>query len=85
MQLDPTQFLHHLEPFEMSDAQKLDYVQAIIRIMQSFVDRAFGDAPEQVLLGTSADNGIIQASDSVEFTGAITPTYNDAATGDAAE
>jgi hypothetical protein len=85
MQLDPTQFLHHLEPFEMSDAQKLDYVQAIIRIMQSFVDRAFGDAPEQVLLGTSVDSGIFHASDSVEFSSAITTTFNDAATGDAAE
>ena len=72
MQPDPTQFLHHLEPFEMSDAQKLDYVQAIIRIMQSFVDRAFGDAPEQTLLGTSADNGISCASDSVESMNTIT-------------
>ena len=85
MQLDPTQFLHHLESFEMSDAQKMDYVEAVIRIMQSFVDRAFGDAPEQVLLGTSADNGIFRALDSVEFSCAITPTYNDAATVDAAE
>lgn len=85
MQLDPMQFLHHLESFEMSEAQKIDYVQAIIRIMQSFVDRAFGDAPEQVLLGTSADNGIIHAMDSVESLNLITPTYNDAATRNAAE
>lgn len=85
MHLDPTQFLHHLEPFEMSDTQKLDYVQAIIRIMQSFVDRAFGDAPEQTLLGTSADNGIVRASDSVESLNALTATYNDAATRNAAE
>lgn len=83
MQLDPTQFLHHLETFEMSDAQKIDYVQAIIHIMQSFVDRAFGDAPEQTLLGTTANNRIIRTLDSVESSDEITSTYNDAAQGDA--
>lgn len=76
MQLDPTQFLHHLESFEMSEAQKIDYVRAIILVMQSFVDRAFGDAPEQILLGTSANNGINRDSISLESLEGVTSPFN---------
>lgn len=85
MQLDPSQFLHHLEHFDMNDAQKTDYVRAIILVMQSFVDRAFGDTPEQTLLGTRADNGINREADSVESESEITSPFTEAAHGMAAE
>lgn len=85
MQIDPSQFMHHLESFEMSEAQKIDYVRAIILVMQSFVDRAFGDAPEQILLGTSKSNGINHAPDSLESTGEAKLLFNDAADQRAAE
>ncbi len=79
MQLDPHQFLHHLEPFDMSDAHKVEYVQAIIHIMQSFVDRAFGDAPEQTSLGTSENNGINHGPDALKSESPITSTFNQSA------
>ena len=84
MQLDPTQFVHHLDSFDMSQEQKIEYVRAIIVIMQSFVDRAFGDAPEQILLGTSQMRGINRAVDSLDSKD-TTPQFNDAANGKAAE
>ena len=50
MTFDPGRYRHHLDGLAMSEAQKLDLIQAMFSIMESFVDRAFGDAPEQQLL-----------------------------------
>jgi hypothetical protein len=50
MTYDPDRYHHHLDGLDLSDAQKHDLMQAMFSIMESFVDRAFGDAPEQRLV-----------------------------------
>lgn len=44
---DLDKYRRHVEHFDLSDAQKTDLLLAVWRIMQSFVDRAFGDDPVQ--------------------------------------
>lgn len=44
---DLGKYRRHVEHFDLTDAQKADLLLAVWRIMQSFVDRAFGDDPVQ--------------------------------------
>ena len=50
MSFDPDRYRHHLDGLDLSDAQKNDLMHAVNTIMVSFVERAFGDAPEQRLV-----------------------------------
>ena len=42
-------YRHHVERFEMPEAEKLELLHALWQIMRSFVDRAFGDDPVQLV------------------------------------
>lgn len=49
---DLDRYRRHVEHFDLSEAQKTDLLHAVWRIMQSFVDRAFGDDPVQQVRAT---------------------------------
>lgn len=47
---DPEKYRHHLDRYaQMSEAHKLDLMQYVWSIMEGFVDRAFGQSPEQII------------------------------------
>lgn len=50
MQLDPKKYLRYLDGCDMTEEEKLAYVQNVWAVMESFVDRAFGGSPEQAAL-----------------------------------
>ena len=47
---DAAPYWHHVAHFDMPDDRKAELLFAVWRIMQSFVDRAFGDDPVQQAL-----------------------------------
>ncbi len=49
---DLDRYRHHVAHFDLDERQKTDLLLAVWRIMQSFVDRAFGDDPVQHALAT---------------------------------
>ena len=51
MQLDCNRYRHYVDRFDMPEEQKDALLQQVWAIMGSFVDRAFGHAPEQQLPG----------------------------------
>lgn len=44
---DLDKYRHHVAHFDLTEAQKTELLLTVWRIMQSFVDRAFGDDPVQ--------------------------------------
>lgn len=44
---DLDRYRHHVDHFDLTETQKTDLLLTVWRIMQSFVDRAFGDDPVQ--------------------------------------
>ena len=82
MQLDIEKYRPYVDHFDLSDEHKIELIHIVSRIMQSFVERAFGKSPEQALLGTdfqSASDPAIIALDCFD----IPTTFNDAAYGTA--
>ena len=47
---DAEKYRHHVAHFDMPDDRKAELLFAVWQIMQSFVDRAFGDDPVQLAL-----------------------------------
>ncbi|MEM9028512.1 MAG: hypothetical protein AAGC70_09095 [Pseudomonadota bacterium] len=58
MSFDPKDYLGHLEDFEMSEAEKLAYIETMWLVMQSFADQAWGIAPAtQIEINRISKNG----------------------------
>lgn len=96
MQLDISRYSHFVDRFHMPEEQKVAILTQIWTMMESFVDRAFGQAPEQQLklgsMGNKRSDQGISAAKAIEglpsdaktalnSVQAITPTFNDAAKG----
>jgi len=94
MQLDINRYRHFVDRFDMPEEAKVAVLTQVWSMMGSFVDRAFGDAPEQQLRlglmgnqrktqGTSAAKQLESlASESpsgLDCEEPLTPTFNDAA------
>lgn len=47
---DIDRYRHHLDDFALSESQKAELVSTVWSIMESFVDRAFGEHPAQLVL-----------------------------------
>ncbi|MEX0957589.1 MAG: hypothetical protein WDZ83_20535 [Rhizobiaceae bacterium] len=45
--IDLDKYRHHVDRFDLPEEQKKELLKAVWRIMQNFVDRAFGDDPVQ--------------------------------------
>lgn len=60
MLIDPDRYRHHLDAFDMTEEAKLDFMRAVWSILERFVDDAWGEAPEQYMLGTNArESGVL--------------------------
>lgn len=46
---NPDCYRHYLDGYDLSDDHKLTLMQYVWSIMEGFVDRAFGQSPEQML------------------------------------
>jgi len=94
MQLDIDRYRPLLERLDWPEEQKVAALTEVWKIMGSFVDRAFGDAPEQQLRlgafgnqrqnqGTSAAKQLESLASSpstaLDCEDPLTPTFNDAA------
>ncbi len=81
MQLDPTRFMHHLDEFEMSEAQKAGYLEEMWRIAHYFADQAFGLTSEQILLGKNAENCGVPEDAELDSSYHLAQTFDRAARG----
>lgn len=80
---DPKRYWHHVEHFDLSDAEKTELINMVHLAMQSGVDRAFGDDPARLAL---AENGadvapppydVIDLSSADYAETAVSQTFND--------
>ena len=81
MLFDPAAYLGHVDDLDMPESAKIEMIGVIAAIMQNFVDRAFGDAPEQILLGIDRKAVTPRSADALDLTGIITSTFKDAGAG----
>ncbi|WP_347303661.1 hypothetical protein V5740_03295 [Croceibacterium sp. TMG7-5b_MA50] len=91
MQLDINRYRHFVDRFDMHEEAKVAVLTQVWGMMGSFVDRAFGDAPEQQLRmglmgnqrGTSAAKQLetlaSESTTALDCEEPLTPTFNDAA------
>jgi hypothetical protein len=84
MSLDITPYRHHLDGFDLSEAQKAEIIRSVYLVMESFVDLAFGTDATQICLGIKGDPGGGRRDDPLDSMPQIHSTFNDAATGSAA-
>ena len=68
----------------MSHERKIDMIRVVAAIMESFVDREFGTASEQILLEKTRIRLTVRWRNAVDSPSHIIPTFNDAADEDAA-
>lgn len=64
MPIDIEKYLHHLDGFDLTDAQKAELIHSVSEIMESFVDQAFGAHPVQQSMAARAaadSNGLPKA------------------------
>lgn len=71
-------YLVHVEDFDMSEDRKIELIEVVAAIMQSCVDRAFGRAPEQILLGIDRENSGARVEAGLASRTSITSPFNDA-------
>lgn len=79
MQLDASRYRHFVDGLDVPEDRKNELIRIVWTMMQSFVDRAFGDAPEQILLGKSRERPTACGPDRIGLGLKLTPTYNAAA------
>lgn len=79
MQLDPAIYLHHLDCYDLGEAEKVRFIEQMWRVAVSCVDRAWGEAPEQILLGIDGTKCPAREHDRLDSVDHLTSTYNDAA------
>jgi len=56
LEFNPEEFAHFIEDFDLSDAEKREYLDMIWSIIVSFVDLGFGIHPVQQACGKRTDN-----------------------------
>lgn len=84
MAFDADAYIHLLDDIVLPHDRKVAMMEQVSLILQSFVDRAWGVAPEQILLGTNRDRIPAHRTDALDSKTILTPTFNDAADENAA-
>ena len=79
MAFDAQPYLHLVDDLLMPTERKIEMMEQVSLILQSFVDRAFGLAPEQNLLGKSQMSITACGRDAIGSGLILTPDFNDAA------
>lgn len=75
------EFLCHVDGLDMDQAAKLDLIHVVASVMESFVDRAWGHAPEQILLGIDRETSGAGVGQTLDSNRTITSTFDDASFG----
>ncbi|GAA4170809.1 hypothetical protein GCM10023069_29430 [Shinella granuli] len=74
---DAEKYRHHVAHFDMPDDRKAELLFAVWQIMQSFVDRAFGDDPvQQVLRARHVDSLSIEDESAASSVIGSSETHN---------
>lgn len=84
MAFDADAYIHLLDDIVLPHDRKVAMMEQVSLILQSFVDRAWGVAPEQFLLGTKRERVTARGPDTLDSETILTPTFNDAVDGLAA-
>lgn len=84
MQLDTERYRHHLDGFDMSEAEKVRLMEQLWAILHSLVTRAAGESPEQIILRIRDWENCNPDSDPLDSDHSISSTFNDAAEREAA-
>ena len=79
MQIDADLYIHLLDDLDMSRERKIEMMEQVSLILQSFVDRAFGIDPVQTCLGISRKSRPLAPADALDSEATLSPTFNDAA------
>lgn len=85
MALDADTYIHLLDDLDMSREHKVEMMEQVSMILQSFVDRAFGIDPVQTCLGIRAKRPTLAITGALDSIHTITADFNRAAGKDAAE
>lgn len=85
MQFDPAKYRHHLDAWDLTEDQKLEVMGWVWTAMGSFVDRAFGESAEQILLGTNDRSAACRGAGAVDSRNSATTHFEQAAQGAAIE
>jgi hypothetical protein len=85
MSFNPADFLHHVDDLDMTLDAKLDLIEVVGRIMESFVDRAFGESSEQILHGIRQCEATISQRGELNSRSRLTSTFNEAGQEEPAE
>lgn len=85
MQLDMEKYRPFVDHFDMSEEAELELVRTVSDMMRAFVDLAFGETPEQQLLGIDWEKIAFEDSGELCSADPVTPEFNQAADGEAQE
>lgn len=66
--LDVDKYRPYVDHFDLSEEQKDELLEAIWSLMESFVDRSFGEDPVQQVLGETPDSTGLPRDDEVDST-----------------
>lgn len=66
MPFDANKYLKYLDDSNLTDEQKLEYVQNVRGILTNFVDAAFGTHPMQLCLKDSSEKDLQSPNEAVE-------------------
>ena len=61
MRPDYDKYIPMLDEYDMTHQQKIEYIDALWNVMQSFVDRAFGVHPTQQVMKQKAQRNLQSA------------------------
>lgn len=78
MKFDPEKYRHHIDTFDLTEDEKLRFMEQVWSIAQHFVDRAFRLLPEQILLGTEGTKCPKRAYAGLDSDDHLPQTFNDA-------
>ena len=79
MQCDASRYASFVDSFDITPERKVELIRIVWTMMQSFVDRAFGDAPEQNILGKTREPITACPPDGLGSGLTLTPPFNETA------
>ena len=65
MQLDTQKYMKHLEGFDLTEAQKVEYIHNLAKVLQSWMDKAFGQHPVQQSIRAQSEEDAMRLEGSV--------------------
>lgn len=66
MRLDIEKYRQHVEKFDLPEHEKIELINIVYKIMESFVDRAFNDDPVQHVQAISSAKDALASDDMLD-------------------